>query len=79
MLFWMFRLGPELSKDRIKSLWQCLNSDAPLAAADVFYGLRHSGGGSVTRGNVHGKLMRLITDETRKMLETSLVHRDRLT
>lgn len=79
MLFWMFRLGPAPSKARIRSLWECLNSEAPLAAADVFYELSCLGGSSELRNDVHGKLMRLFPDETRKMLDGSLTHRDRLT
>jgi hypothetical protein len=75
----MFRLGPTPSKTRIRSLWECLNTEVPLAAADVFFELSRLGGSSELRNDVHAKLMRLVPDETRKMLEESLTHRDRLT
>jgi hypothetical protein len=79
MLFWMFRLGPVASEPQVRSLWECLNNEAPLAAADVFFELSRLGGSFERRTDVHGKLMRLLPDETRKMLEGSLTHRDRLT
>ncbi|WP_422303823.1 hypothetical protein [Candidatus Binatus sp.] len=79
MLFWMFRLESAPGKARIESLWKCLNREAPLAAADVFYEISVSGGFSELRKDVHGKLMRLLPNETRKMLDTSLSNKDSLT
>jgi hypothetical protein len=79
MLFWVFRLGPTLSKDRIRPLWECLNNEAAAASADVFYELSRSGGISELRSDIHGKLMWLFPDEARKMLEASVVYRERLT
>jgi Nuclease-related domain len=79
MLFWVFRLGPTLSKERIRPLWECLNNEAAAASANVFYELSRSGGISELRSDVHGKLMRLFPDEARKMLEASIVYREYLT
>lgn len=82
MLFWLFKLSPEMATPKIEWLLQKLSLQAPLAAADVLLRLRDAASEIYSRQdaqNAYKDLMDIAPSMTRRILESALRNRGSLT